>query len=594
MAESEHSRREAVDRTREPERAPGADQGIQHTEPISKRGANGHRVNGAPVAKPPVNGTPVNGAKVNGKPVPARENRTEPIRRKPPVPEVPDLPEVAPADPEFWFGSPLPDEAPARPPLPPVVEHRGAQSSGYTRPGGSPPPPRVGPVPPGPGEHHAGMVPTDDTDETIPVSRNTHSPTRTDPPPTRLPGGSRSDLPVVGPQRRPDSPSRTDLPVAGHNSRQDLPVAGPQRSRSDLPVVPDVVSVPPPRTDAPAGPSVQLSELVEPPDWEVQEAEESAKAKPAADVPDVDLTALIPRVRARAQEIPVKGSRRRRVKTEERPKGGRHRRPPRRQPLWREILTLVAVALLLTFLIQHFIGRVYSIPSGSMEQTLHGCPGCSGDRVFVDKVVYVFRDPTPGDVVVFKGPNTWTEHDADMEDSGNAVTRALRYAGSFIGIAPPDERDFVKRVIAVGGQTVECCDEQNRVLVDGKPLDEPYIYWENGNPNSQKDFARVTVPEGTLWVMGDNRNNSSDSRFQGGGGVRGVVPLGKVIGKARYIVLPPSRWRGIGDHNPQAGPELSAAGWHQGVPLGVGLAAAWPLLWLGRRVKDALTPRKAE
>ncbi|WP_372440404.1 signal peptidase I [Actinokineospora baliensis] len=304
----------------------------------------------------------------------------------------------------------------------------------------------------------------------------------------------------------------------------------------------------------------------------------------------------MPRVRSRAQEIPTSTSKRRRAKTaqEERPKGGRHRRPPRRQPLWREILTLIGVALLLTFLIQHFIGRVYSIPSGSMEQTLHGCPGCSGDRVFVDKVVYMFRDPTPGDVVVFKGPNTWTEHDVAANESSNPVTRALRYAGSFIGIAPPDERDFVKRVIAVGGQTVECCDEQNRVLVDGKPLDEPYIYWEGGNPNSQKEFARVTVPEGTLWVMGDNRNNSSDSRFQGGGGVRGVVPLGKVIGKARYIVLPPSRWRGVGDHNPQAGPELSAAGWQQGVPLGVGLAAAWPLLWLSRRVKYALTPRKAE
>ncbi|SER57465.1 signal peptidase I [Actinokineospora terrae] len=620
MAESEHSRREAVDRTREPVRPPEPDQGIQHTEPISKRGVNGHRVNGAPANAPlvngtpvtspaakqapggqapgkpaKVNGTPVNGSRVNGKPVP-RDNRTEPIRRKPPVPEVPALPEVAPADPEFWFGAPLAEEPPPWVPEAPAAEHR---APGYTRPGGSQPPPRVGDVPRGPGEHHSGMVPIDDTDETIPVSRPTHSPTRTDPPPPRLPGGSRSDLPVVGPQRRPDSQSRSDLPVAGQSSRHDMPPVTPQPrpempSRSDLPSLPAVVPTPPPRTKAPVGPSVQISELVEPPDWEVEEAEEAAKAKPAADVPDVDLTALIPRVRARAQEIPVKGSRRRRVKTDERPKGGRHRRPPRRQPLWREILTLVGVALLLTFLIQHFIGRVYSIPSGSMEQTLHGCPGCSGDRVFVDKVVYVFRDPTPGDVVVFKGPNTWTEHDAATEDTGNAFTRAFRYAGSFIGIAPPDERDFVKRVIAVGGQTVECCDEQNRVLVDGKPLDEPYIYWENGNPNSQKDFARVTVPEGTLWVMGDNRNNSSDSRFQGGGGVRGVVPLGKVIGKARYIVLPPSRWRGIGDHNPQAGPQLSATGWQQGVPLGVGLAVAWPVLWLSRRVKDALTPRKAE
>ncbi len=337
---------------------------------------------------------------------------------------------------------------------------------------------------------------------------------------------------------------------------------------------------------------------------------------------DAEVTDLIPRVRAPAPDrpaaVPPPGpvdqsdpraeprpeSHRRADRADgddvvdgddqERPKRGKHRRPPRRQPLWKEILVLVGVALLLTFLIQHFIGRVYSIPSGSMEQTLHGCPGCTGDRVFVDKIIYTFRDPAPGDVVVFQGPNTWTENDVKTEEQGNAVTRGLRYVGSFIGIAPPDERDFVKRVIAVGGQTVECCDEQNRVLVNGKPLDEPYVYWENGGPDERQKFSRVTVPEGTLWVMGDNRGNSSDSRFQGGGGVRGVVPLGKVIGKARYIVLPPSRWRGVGDHNPQESSDISAAGWHQGIPAGIGLAAAWPVLWLSRRVKQVLTPRKAE
>ncbi|MGQ0841683.1 signal peptidase I [Actinokineospora sp.] len=278
----------------------------------------------------------------------------------------------------------------------------------------------------------------------------------------------------------------------------------------------------------------------------------------------------------------------------ERPRRGKHRRAPRKQPLWRELLVLVGVALLLTFLIQHFIGRVYSIPSGSMEQTLHGCPGCTGDRVFVDKIVYDFRDPAPGDVVVFQGPNTWTENDVRTDDPGNPLLRGARYLGSLVGIAPPDERDFVKRVIAVGGQTVECCDEQNRVLVDGRPLDEPYVYWENGGPDERQQFQRVTVPEGTLWVMGDNRANSSDSRFQGGGGVRGVVPLGKVIGKARYIVLPPSRWRGVGDHDPQQTPDLAAAAWQQGIPAGIGLAAAWPMLWLGRRLGSAIRVRKAE
>ena len=280
---------------------------------------------------------------------------------------------------------------------------------------------------------------------------------------------------------------------------------------------------------------------------------------------------------------------------EKRPKRGRHRRPPKKQPLWRELLTLLAVALVLTFLIQHFLGRVYSIPSGSMEQTLHGCPGCTGDRVLVDKLVYAFRDPAPGDVIVFQGPDSWTENDIPAERSSNVIWRGLQQIGSLVGLAPPDERDFVKRVIAVGGQTVECCDEDSRVLVDGKPLDEPYVYWQGGTPDTQQRFEPVLVPEGTVWVMGDNRNDSCDSRCQGGGGIRGVVPLDKVIGKARFIVLPPSRWQGVGDHNPQqasAAQALSAPAWQLGLPAGVGLVAAWPALWIGRRTRRVIpSPR---
>ena len=273
----------------------------------------------------------------------------------------------------------------------------------------------------------------------------------------------------------------------------------------------------------------------------------------------------------------------------------RHRRPQKKQPLWRELLTLVAVAMLLTFLIQHFIGRVYSIPSGSMEKTLHGCPGCTGDRVLVDKLVYAFGDPEPGDVIVFQGPAAWTENDVPEPESDNVVVDALRQIGALVGLAPPDERDFVKRVIAVGGQTVQCCDDQWRVLVDGRPLDEPYIYWQNGGPDAQQRFEPVLVPEGTLWVMGDNRSDSCDSRCQGGGGIRGVVPIDNVIGKARYIVLPPSRWRGVGDHNPQAGIPMAigAPAWQQGLPAAVGLLAAWPTVWATRRLRRVVRPPRS-
>jgi signal peptidase I len=272
------------------------------------------------------------------------------------------------------------------------------------------------------------------------------------------------------------------------------------------------------------------------------------------------------------------------------PAVGAHRKKKKPRSFWKELPILIGVALLLTFLIQQFLARVYVIPSESMEQTLHGCAGCFGDRVLVDKLTYDFGDPEPGDVIVFKGPDTWTENDFTAPRSDNFFVRGLQAIGSVVGLAPPDERDFVKRVIAGPGQTVKCCDANNHVLVDGKPLNEPYIYW-NGGPPIQEPFPEVKVPDGTLWVMGDNRNDSSDSRYQGRvsdtqGNVNGVVPIDHVIGKARLIVLPPGRWGTVDAQNPQE--QASAMGappWQQGAPLGAGLALAFPTLWVGRRAK---------
>ncbi|GLZ41485.1 signal peptidase I [Actinokineospora sp. NBRC 105648] len=258
----------------------------------------------------------------------------------------------------------------------------------------------------------------------------------------------------------------------------------------------------------------------------------------------------------------------------------------KKRPFWVELPILIGVALVLTIIIQSFIARVFVIPSESMEQTLHGCEGCNGDRILVDRVVYYFRDPAPGDVVVFERPTTWDQH-GPSNRSDNALVAWLQDFGAQFGLAEPSEEDVVKRVIAVGGQTVECCDDQQRVLVDGKPLDEPYINHLFPN-DEQRKFDKITVPPGMLWVMGDNRNASADSRVQGGGGVNGFVPVDNVIGKARTIILPPSRWQGIGDHNPQA---LSAPVWQAGIPVGVGVAAAWPVLWLGRRLRGAVGGR---
>jgi signal peptidase I len=143
-----------------------------------------------------------------------------------------------------------------------------------------------------------------------------------------------------------------------------------------------------------------------------------------------------------------------------------------------------------------------------------GCPGCDNDRVLVDKLAFRFGAPAPGDIVVF--------------------TRVAQL-GSLFGIHAADETEYIKRVIAVGGQTVACCDERNRIIVDGVAVDEPYIYFLPGAGRSQqKPFGPVRVPEGELWAMGDSRNDSVDSRSDG----NGPVPVADVIGKARFIVYP--------------------------------------------------------
>jgi signal peptidase I len=273
----------------------------------------------------------------------------------------------------------------------------------------------------------------------------------------------------------------------------------------------------------------------------------------------------------------------------------RHRKlPARKGSFWRELPILVLTALVLTFLIQTFLARVYVIPSASMEPTLHGCDGCTNDRVLVDKVTYRFGDPRPGDVVVFRGPESWganTEFSSPRSD--NVVVRGLQQAASLIGLAPPDERDFVKRVIAVGGQTVQCCDAQNRVVVDGAPLNEPYPIFAGREP--QEAFGPVTVPKDSLWMMGDNRNNSADSRRHMGDERSGTVPVDNVIGKARVIVLPPPRWQHIPDPNPQE--KASALGAVSSVlptdiPLAAGLLLSWPVLGGSRHLRERVVARK--
>jgi len=217
---------------------------------------------------------------------------------------------------------------------------------------------------------------------------------------------------------------------------------------------------------------------------------------------------------------------------------GRHREPPRSKRgthrnrggfLGAVFITVIVMSLVVkTFLIQ-----AYLIPSGSMEPTLHGCSGCLDDRVVVNKQTNLMGGVKRGDIVVFRDSDGWLRHFSSGAGQQTGWIAALE----FIGLAPASgEGHLVKRVIGVGGDTVEGRD--GKVYVNGTQLDEPYVF--PGDRASDVNF-RVTVPVGTLWVMGDHRSESSDSRFHQQDPGKGFVPLSEVVGRAFIIVWPLDR-----------------------------------------------------
>ena len=202
----------------------------------------------------------------------------------------------------------------------------------------------------------------------------------------------------------------------------------------------------------------------------------------------------------------------------------------------RDLVVILLVAFLVSFLLKTFLVRSFYIPSESMEHTLQ-----VDDRILVNQLVPDLVDVQRGDVVVFKDPGGWLYPRSAMPPRGfEKVMQA-------VGLAADTSHEYVvKRVIGIGGDRVQCCDAAGRVMVNGVPLDEPYIVVPPGEDRASAIDFDVTVPEGSVWVMGDNRYASKDSRYNQDQPGKGFVPEEEIVGRAFLLNWPLSRFAWLG------------------------------------------------
>jgi signal peptidase I len=284
---------------------------------------------------------------------------------------------------------------------------------------------------------------------------------------------------------------------------------------------------------------------------------------------------------------------------------GAHRATPlvRGRNILIEFVALVVIALTLTLVIKTYVVQAFYIPSGSMQNTL-----AIGDRVLVNKMVYDFRGIHRGDIVVFDGSGTWNP--GAPGTPGNPFVRLWDDLGGVFGIGQGDI--YIKRVIGLPGDHVACCNASGQITVNGVPLDESsYLYPGNQSGSGDVRPYNIVVPPGSLWVLGDHRAISFDSRGHMGDPGGGAIPEKAVLGRAFVIIWPASQWRILNIPATFEQPSLNAsaaaptassaiAALDRGVtvrqaatplPLALGLAGALPLTWLQRRLRRRVAGR---
>jgi signal peptidase I len=208
----------------------------------------------------------------------------------------------------------------------------------------------------------------------------------------------------------------------------------------------------------------------------------------------------------------------------------------------RDLLIIFLAAILISFLVKTFLIRSFFIPSESMRETLQ-----VHDRIIVNELVPNLVPIDRGDVVVFKDPGGWLMPTPPIVQ--NPISAAADWLLALVGLSAPDSNDhLIKRVIGLPGDHVTCCNALGQMSVNDVPLKEPYIVVPDGETRASKDDFDTTVPAGSLWVMGDNRYNSKDSRYNGSTPGKGYVPIDHVVGRAFVVSWPVAHWQWLSDY----------------------------------------------